>query len=179
MEIIRLVVAGAVGTGKSTLVRTIGGMGAIGIDRMATDEVAFRKKSTTVAFDFSNIVLRPGLSLHVYGTPGQSRFNFMWDILIRKAHFYLLLIAAHRPGDLSHTQEIMQFMSERTQAPMVIGLTHLDCPGALSGHEIAAILGFFDANTRPLILSVNPRDRRSVLSALTAAINVLTTRTSR
>jgi hypothetical protein len=179
MEIIRLVVAGAVGTGKSTFVRTIGEMGAISIDRIATDEVAFKKRSTTVAFDFSQIVLRPGLSLHVYGTPGQSRFNFMWDILIRKAHFYLLLIATHRPGDLSQTQEIMRFMSERSQVPMVIGLTHLDCPGALSRQKIAASLGFYEVNTQPLILNVNPRDRRSVLSTLTAALNVLTTRASR
>ena len=55
----------------------------------------------------------PDMALHLYGTPGQSRFDFMWDILIRKAHAYILLVAAHRPREFRQRVRIINFMNQR------------------------------------------------------------------
>lgn len=51
-------------------------------DRRATDDALLIKMRTTVAFDFGRLQFGPDMALHLYGTPVQSRFDFMCDILI-------------------------------------------------------------------------------------------------
>ncbi|HEY9646895.1 MAG TPA: ATP/GTP-binding protein, partial [Chroococcidiopsis sp.] len=77
-------------------------------DCKATDETAMLKQKTTVAFDFGRLQFGADMALHLYGTPGQSRFDFMWDILIRQAHAYVLLVATHRPGELRYARQIVR-----------------------------------------------------------------------
>ena len=89
MEIMRLVVTGCVGAGKTTFIRSISEIEVVDTDRKATDEVADLKQGTTVSMDFGKLTFSPEMALHIYGTPGQSRFDFMWDILISKAHAYV------------------------------------------------------------------------------------------
>lgn len=173
MKTMRLVVAGTPGAGKSTFVRTISDIEVIDTDRSATDETALLKKRTTVAFDFGQVTLGSTMELQIYGTPGQARFNFMWDFLIKNAHTYILLVAAHRPSDLHYARQIHSFMSQRVQIPMLIGLTHTDCAGAVSPEEIMMRLGFANERNRPPIVKVNPNERSSVVEALLASMALL------
>lgn len=76
MEIMRLVVTGSVGVGKSTFIRSVSEIEVVDTDRRATDETAQMKKKTTVAMDFGRLQFGPDMALHIYGTPGQSRFDF-------------------------------------------------------------------------------------------------------
>lgn len=168
MQTTRLLVAGTVGAGKSTFVQTIGEMGSISTEEIATDETATLKPTTTVALDFSCITLPSGI-LHVYGAPGQYRFSFMWELLLQQAHLVLVLVAAHRPGDWARSQQIIAFMQQRSRLPFVIGLTHTDCSGALPAVAVLSALGYpSDYTSRPLppCITVNPLDRASVLDAL-------------
>jgi signal recognition particle receptor subunit beta len=107
------------------------------------------------------------MNLHIYGTPGQARFDFMWDLLIQNAHTYILLVAAHRPNEFHYAREIISFINQRVQIPMLIGLTHMDCPGALASEDILMTLGYniHDKNCPPIV-NVNPKDRTSVIEAL-------------
>ena len=75
MKTMRLVVAGSVGAGKSTFVRTLSEIEVVDTDRTATDGTALFKPETTVALDFGRLVLGPNMDLHIYGTPGQARFE--------------------------------------------------------------------------------------------------------
>lgn len=166
MEIMRLVVTGAVGAGKSTFIRSVSEIEVVDTDRQATDETAQLKKKTTVALDFGRLQIGPNMALHIYGTPGQARFDFMWDILIRQAHAYILLIAAHRPSEFRYGRRIVGFMNQRMQIPLIIGLTHTDCPGAWDDENIAIALGYVDNKSRPPIVRVNATDKASVVEAL-------------
>ena len=162
----RLVVTGPVGVGKSTFIRTISEIEVVDTDRRATDETQMLKKKTTVAFDFGRLQFSPDMALHLYGTPGQSRFDFMWDILIRKAHAYILLIAAHRPSEFRYARRILTFMKQRSQVPMLIGLTHVDCPEAWDAANIGIALGYPNPSTCPPIISVNPNQAISVAQTI-------------
>jgi uncharacterized protein len=166
MEIMRLVVTGGVGSGKSTFIRSVSEIEVVDTDRRATDEVSDLKANTTVSMDFGRLQFGEEMALHIYGTPGQARFNFMWDILINRAHAYIVLIAAHRPSEFHHARRILNFMRERQDIPMIIGITHGDCEGAWTQENIALALGFFDENEMPLIVDVNPNDQESVIEAL-------------
>ncbi|NEQ23265.1 MAG: hypothetical protein F6K28_29750, partial [Microcoleus sp. SIO2G3] len=113
MKTMRSVIAGAVGAGKSTFVRTISDINVIDTDCNPTDITNLLKQQTTVALDFGRVRLNPNMDLHIYGAPGQSRFDFMWDILIQYAQSYILLVAAHRPENFSYTCEIISFINQR------------------------------------------------------------------
>lgn len=166
MEIMRLVVTGTVGAGKSTFIRTVSEIDVVDTDKVATDPSAEIKKRTTVAMDFGRLQFAPGMALHLYGTPGQSRFDFMWDILIRKAHAYVLLVAAHRPSDFRLARRILSFMHQRAKIPMLIGLTHIDCEGAWSVDNVAIALGFVDEKKRPPFVTLNANQKESVIKTL-------------
>jgi uncharacterized protein len=170
MEIMRLVVTGTVGAGKSTFIRSVSEIEVVDTDRKATDEVAGMKQNTTVSMDFGTLQFGEDMALHIYGTPGQIRFDFMWEILIERAHAYVLLIAAHRPGEFHHARRIMNFMNQRSHVPMIIGITHGDCEGAWSNEDIALALGYQNNAQRPPIVSVNADEEESVIDALVALV---------
>ncbi|MBE9199104.1 MULTISPECIES: ATP/GTP-binding protein [unclassified Nodularia (in: cyanobacteria)] len=173
MENMRLIVTGTVGAGKTTFIRSISEIEVVDTDAIATDETALLKHKTTVAFDFGRLQFSPDMALHLYGTPGQSRFDFMWDILIRKAHAYILLVAAHRPRDFRQARKIMNFMNQRAQIPMIIGLTHTDSPDAWSEEDVFLALGYEDEHQLPPIVKVNPMQRDSVANAVIVLVHHL------
>ena len=174
MKTMRAVVAGTVGAGKSTFVRTISHIEVIHTDCPATDETALLKPETTVALDFGRLMLGPNMDLHIYGTPGQARFDFMWDLLIQNANFYILLVAAHRPSDFHYAREIISFINQRVNIPMIIGLTHTDCPGAIAPEEVMVTLGYnLNDKDHPPIVEVNPNNRTSVLEALVVLMGLV------
>ena len=173
MKNMRLVVTGPVGAGKSTFVRTASEIEVVQIERTVTEETSIGKEETTVAFDFGKVTFGADIDLQIYGTPGQSRFDFMWDILIQDAQTYILLVAAHRPDDLPYARSILSFMEQRVEIPMIIGLTHMDCSGALPSEEIMLQLGYVNDKNRPPVLTVNPNIRASVLSTLMTSMELL------
>ncbi len=168
MKNIRVVITGTVGAGKSTFVRTASEVDVVEIERNVSDsdiENSF-KETTTIAFDFGRLVLDVNKNLHIYGTPGQTRFDFMWDILIKGADAYMLLVAANQPGSFAYAKDILAFMNDRVQVPMVIGLTHTDCAGALPAAEIVKHLGIVNTHHCPPVLNINPRDKHSIMKSL-------------
>jgi uncharacterized protein len=170
MEIMNLVITGTVGAGKTTYIRSVSEIEVVDTDRKATDDVANLKQNTTVSMDFGTLQFGEEMSLHIYGTPGQVRFDFMWEILIERAHAYVLLIAAHRPSEFHHARRIMNFMNRRAQIPMLIGITHSDCEGAWSSEDIALALGYQDMTQQPPIVLVNAEDGESVVMSLIALV---------
>jgi uncharacterized protein len=171
MEIMRLVVTGPVGAGKSTFIRSVSEIEVVDTDRRATDETAQLKQKTTVAFDFGRLHFGSDMALHLYGTPGQSRFDFMWDMLIRKAHAYIMLVPANRPAEFRNARRIASFMNQRVSLPMIIGLTHADCADAWAAENIAIALGYLDPQNHPPIIVVNARDTASVAQAVMALVD--------
>ncbi|MEN9232158.1 MAG: ATP/GTP-binding protein [Thermostichus sp. DG02_5_bins_236] len=166
----RIVVTGPVGSGKSTFVRTISEIEVVDTSRKATDEVATLKQKTTVAMDFGRLQFGPNMALHLYGTPGQERFDFMWDILIGRAHAFVLLVSSHRPQDFRAARRISAFVRHRAKIPMVIGLSHADNPNAWPAEEIAIALGYLSPHHRPPMVPVNTFERASVAAAMKSLV---------
>jgi signal recognition particle receptor subunit beta len=88
----KIIVAGPVGAGKTTAINSLTSENTFMTDVSVSDEVTSqRKANTTVAMDFGVVRLNDNDVAHVYGTPGQQRFNFMWEILSEGADGLILL----------------------------------------------------------------------------------------
>ena len=173
MEILRLMVTGSVGAGKTSFIRTISEIDVVNTDKISTDEIATWKGTTTVALDFGRLNMNPEQAIHLYGTPGQLRFDFIWDMLIQKAQAYIFLVDAHRPQDFPYSRRILNFMNQRVEVPYLIGVTHSDCSDACKLEDIALALGFNSKNTQPPMMFVNATDKASIFPVLTTLIDQL------
>ncbi len=154
-DLMKIVVTGPVGAGKTTFIRTISEIEVVDTDRRATDETASLKSGTTVAMDFGRITLGDDMWVQIYGTPGQSRFDFMWDLLIKGAHGYILLVPAHMPKSIREARNIRAYMQQRVDIPMIVGITHMDHPDAWELEDIQMGLADFDPQIPYVTLNAN------------------------
>ncbi|MFZ2451293.1 MAG: GTP-binding protein [Methylobacter sp.] len=123
----KIIFTGPVGAGKTTAINSISDVPPIKTDASASDMAKTRKASTTVAMDYGIMNLPGGEKLHLYGTPGQERFDFMWDILVTGGIGLVLLLDNTRADPFLDMKFFLdtfdKFISETTVA---IGVTQMD-----------------------------------------------------
>lgn len=166
IQILRVVVAGPVGAGISTFIETISEIQVVRTKHPATTaETQNLKPQATLAIDFGRLLLTPRMAVHLYGTRCQIRFDSMWDLLIQRAHGYVLLVAAHQPDQFEVACYIHRCLRERITAPFIVGVTHVDEKTAWSARDVLLALDL-DWHNRPPVIAVNANDRRSVARSL-------------
>jgi signal recognition particle receptor subunit beta len=134
----KLIVSGPVGAGKTTAIAAVSDIPPVVTDVRATDEIAQVKESTTVAMDYGVLNLDSGERVHLYGTPGQERFDFMWEILSEGAIGLVLLVTNTRPDPLQDLGFFLDaFGSLISSTRLAVGVTGMDVERepALSEHR--------------------------------------------
>jgi small GTP-binding protein len=122
----KIVVLGAMGAGKSTLVRALAGDRVVDTD-VANTDASSDKRSTTVAMDYADIDLPNGDRLRLYGTPGQARFDFIWPVLLQGASGVLVLADASAPTVVDELDRYLLALRDHApDVPAAIGLSKLD-----------------------------------------------------
>lgn len=123
----KIIFTGPVGAGKTTAIAAISDTPPISTNEAASDMTSSRKSQTTVAMDYGIMRLENGDALHLYGTPGQERFDFMWEILVEGGLGLMLLIDNRREnpfGDLAfYLKAFRKFIDE---TGIVIGVSGMD-----------------------------------------------------
>lgn len=74
----KIVFAGTMGAGKTEAIRSLSDVPILQTEAFNTDQNTHQKLQTTVGIDYGEIVLENGTTVGLYGTPGQSRFDFLW-----------------------------------------------------------------------------------------------------
>ena len=140
MQTVKMVISGAVNAGKSEFIRSISEIEVVSTERKATDETRLLKKETTVAMDFGRITIANDLVLHLFGTPGQRRFDFMWEILAEGALGLIVVVDSTRPETFRETTRIVEFFNEMRPAPYIIAANKQDKDTAWSPDELRLAL---------------------------------------
>jgi signal recognition particle receptor subunit beta len=127
MERYKFLVSGPVGAGKTAAIDSVSDSATFNTDVNVSDTAVLRKESTTVAMDYGMVVMSNGNKAHIYGTPGQERFDFMWEVLAKGTQGLLLLFdnsRNHPQRDLIYY--LSCFSKLLTNVPFVIGVTRMD-----------------------------------------------------
>ena len=116
------------GCGKTTAIHTYSEVEPVMTEVKATEsEVTAIKENTTVAMDYGLVTLDEETRVHLYGTPGQERFDFMWEILSTGALGLVLMLDNTRPTPLKDLEFFLDaFKDLLAYAPVVIGVTKMD-----------------------------------------------------
>lgn len=140
-EIAKILITGPFNSGKTTLIKLISDEQLTGNDVEATDDLAQYKSMTTVSLDFGVLHIDEDLKVHLFGTPGQARFNFMWKTLSQGALGTVLLVDSSSQQAIDEAKEMYDFYSNLPGCPIVIGATKQDLPQAKSIEHIRTELG--------------------------------------
>ncbi|HVX42925.1 MAG TPA: ATP/GTP-binding protein [Mycobacteriales bacterium] len=167
----KIVIAGGFGAGKTTLVGSVSEIPPLTTEAVITKasaeidnlEATPDKATTTVAMDFGRVTLDEDLILYLFGTPGQQRFWFMWDDLVRGAIGAVILVDSRRLDDCFSA---LDFFEDR-QMPYVIGL---NCFDGVLHHQIEDVREAMAIDAQIPIIPCDARQRASTKQTLITAV---------
>lgn len=159
----KLLFTGPMGAGKTTAINAISDIPCVSTDVDNSDQDECAKELTTAALDYGHIALDENSSVHLYGTPGQQRFSFMWPILAQSAAGVVLLLNGSHPDLLTHLDTYVDAFWMEGKLPLVIGVGRLDDSNTISQLEkISSHLESRQCN--PPVLATDVRDKQDVLA---------------
>lgn len=165
MQPVKVVVAGPFGAGKTTFIRTISEVTGVSTEREITDATGFGTKAeTTVALDYGRIRIDDDVTLYLFGTPGQERFDFMWEVASRGMLGFILLVDSSRPDTFADARGILEWFRGAAEAPFLVAANKSSDPAG----DTDRVRGALGLAANDPVVHTDALDRESVKATLVA-----------
>ena len=163
MQTVKMVVTGPFNSGKTEFIQTVSEIDVVSTERKISAEAEKVKESTTVAMDFGRITVDDELVLYLFGTPGQKRFDFMWEILSEGMLGFIVMIDSTRPETFREARTILETFRAYAPTPYVVTANKQDMDDAWDVEDMRIALRL--DNEVPLLPAV-ACEKESVKSVL-------------
>ncbi len=170
MQTVKMVVTGPFSSGKTSFIGSVSEIPVVHTERKITDATRNVKEQTTVAMDFGRITIDKDLALYLFGTPGQKRFDFMWEILSEGMLGFVVLVDSARPETFREARRILDTFRSYSNTPFVIAANKQDDEDAWPPEDLKIALGL---DTEVKVLPCVAHDKDSVRNILLELLYVI------
>jgi small GTP-binding protein len=140
MQTVKMVVTGPFSSGKTQFIQTVSEIDVVATERKISTESERIKETTTVAMDFGRITVDDDLVLYLFGTPGQKRFDFMWEILSEGMLGFVVMVDSSRPETFREARRILETFRAYAPTPYVVTANKQDLPDAWDPEDMRIAL---------------------------------------
>jgi small GTP-binding protein len=126
MQTVKMVVTGPFNAGKTEFIRSVSEIDVVSTERRISSSSEKVKETTTVAMDFGRITVDDDLVLYLFGTPGQRRFDFMWEILSEGMLGFIVMVDSSRPETFREARSILETFRAYAPTPYVVAANKQD-----------------------------------------------------
>ncbi|MBL7198657.1 MAG: ATP/GTP-binding protein [Anaerolineae bacterium] len=174
MQTVKMVVTGPFNAGKTQFIRSISEIDVVSTERRITSTPEKVKDETTVAMDFGRITVDEDLILYLFGTPGQKRFDFMWEILSEGMLGFIVLIDSARPETFREARRILEIFRGYAPTPYVVAANKQDSPDAWSAEDLRIALKIAeDVKVLPCVATDKESVKNILLELLYSILEVM------
>jgi uncharacterized protein len=170
MRRVKILVSGPFASGKTSLIQTVSEIPVVSTEKAVSDESKVVKQQTTVALDFGRLTINDDLVLYIFGTPGQERFSYMWDVLSVGALGLIVMVDATDYKSVILGKRYLSFFLHKLKVPCVIAANKQDDPSALKPDQVKKMLGLDDSIE---VLPCVTRDKESVKKVLIRLFEII------
>jgi len=174
MQTVKIVVTGPFSAGKTQFIQTISEIEVVATEKKISRPEERIKDQTTVAMDFGRITIDDGLVLYMFGTPGQRRFDFMWEILAEGMLGFVVLLDSVRPETFREARSILDTFRSYAPVPYIVAANKQDLQDAWSPEDLRIALRIPpEVKVVPCMATERESVRRVILELLYSVLELL------
>lgn len=170
MQAVKMVITGPFSAGKTSFIGAVSEIDVVSTERRITSAAEQIKETTTVAMDFGRITVDDDLVLYLFGTPGQRRFDFMWEILSEGMLGFVVLIDSTKPETFREAKRILETFQGYASTPFVVAANKQDHEDAWQIDDLRIILKLDDSVKLLPCVSLQKESVKNVLLELLYSI---------
>lgn len=174
MQTVKMVITGPFAAGKTAFIRSISEIDVVATERKLSREEERIKDETTVAMDFGRITVDEDLVLYLFGTPGQRRFDFMWEILSEGMLGFIVLLDSVRPETFREARSILDTFRSYAPTPYVVAANKQDLEDAWEPEDLRIALRIDpDVKLLPCVATDRESVKRVLLELLYSILELM------
>jgi small GTP-binding protein len=161
-----MVVTGPFNAGKTIFIQTVSEIDVVDTEQNITSDSEKVKAQTTVAMDFGRITVDDELMLYLFGTPGQKRFDFMWEILSEGMLGFIVMIDSTSPETFREARRILETFRSYAPTPYIVAANKQDMEDAWEIDDLRIALRLDEKTQLVPCVAINKESVKKILVAL-------------